>query len=97
MPKSTKECREGCEVYVDWKELEAENARLVSENHWIPVDERLPKNIADVWIILSNPLDDDIQVAAIGFYGENENGFGWEIYGDGLLTYVTHWKPIILS
>lgn len=35
MPKSTKECRAGCEVYADWKELEAANARLVSENHRI--------------------------------------------------------------
>lgn len=68
----------------------AELEELEKACRWIPVSEGMPKNIADVWILL------DRHVAGKGFYGELENGWGWEIYTDTLLTNVTHWKPIIL-
>ncbi len=62
---------------------------------WIPVSERLPENIRDVWIVLKAKATNSY-VADIGFYGEDENGYKWEIYGKGLLTEVTHWQPIVL-
>ncbi len=83
---------------IEFKDLEEENKRLKTElerHRWIPVSKRLPKNICDVWIVLKAEATDSY-VGGVGFYGKDENGFGWEIYGNGLLTKVTHWRSIIL-
>ncbi len=67
----------------------------LDKHRWIPVSERLPVNIATVWILLNAKATDSLS-PSMGFYGENENGWEWEILGVGILDEVTHWKPIIL-
>lgn len=73
------------------KQLQGE----IEANHWIPVSEGLPENIATVWVLLNAEAVGRLS-PNIGFYGEDEDGWGWEILGPGILTDVTHWKPITL-
>lgn len=88
-----------CQTHADVNEqLQDENEQLQAElekHRWIPVTERLPENIATVWILLYAKATEFL-CPNKGFYGEDENGWGWKILGDGLLTKVTYWKPIIL-
>ena len=58
---------------------------------WIPVSERLPKNVRTMQVLLKAEAVKKL-CQGLGFYGEGENGFGWEISSGGLLTEVTHWK-----
>ncbi len=67
--------------------LQAENKRLKEQNRWIPVSERLPKEIES----------DEILFIAQGLIeaGEFKNGLFWNNNGRDFEN-ITHWKPIIL-
>lgn len=67
------------------KELKAQ----LEQHRWIPVSERLPENVADVFILT------DEGAGGIGFYGEDENGYGWERLDYAINLNITHWKTII--
>ena len=66
------------------EELEAE----VERERWIPVSERLPKNVATVFILTGE------RAGGVGFYGENEKK--WERLDHAINLNITHWKPIYL-
>jgi len=91
--KEIKQLKEAIKYTKEWCNSKIE--QLKEDSRWIPVSERLPENIATVWILLYAKATESL-CPSMGFYGENENGWGWEILGGGLLTEVTHWKPITL-
>jgi len=70
--------------------LHAENRQLKEESRWIPVSERLPKNIATVFVLTGEGA------GGIGFYGKDEKGFRWERLDHAINLNITHWKPIVL-
>lgn len=65
------------------KELKAQ----LEQHRWIPVSERLPENVATIFILT------DEGAGGIGFY--DEKGYGWERLDHAINLNITHWKPII--
>ena len=58
---------------------------------WIPVSERLPESIADVFILTKEGS------GGIGMYGEMDEGdYRWERLDHAINLNITHWMPIIL-
>ena len=66
-------------------ELEAQ----LEQHRWIPISERLPENIATVFIFTGEGR------GGVGFYGEDETGYIWERLDHAINLNITHWKPII--
>ena len=67
-------------------ELEKE----LKQHRWIPVSERLPENVATVFILTGEGS------GGIGMYGEKDGGvYGWERLDHAINLNITHWKPII--
>ena len=67
------------------KELEAQ----LKQHRWIPISERLPENVATVFILTGEGA------GGVGFYGEDETGYIWERLDHAINLNITHWKPII--
>lgn len=67
--------------------IEEFEAKL-DQHRWIPVSERLPENVATVFILTGEGA------GGIGFYGEEENR--WERLDHAINLNITYWKPIIL-
>ncbi len=67
-------------------ELEAQ----LEQHRWIPVTERLPENVATVFIFTGEGR------GGVGFYGEDETGYIWERLDHAINLKITHWKPIYL-
>ena len=65
------------------KELEAS----LEQHRWIPVTERLPDNVATVFILTAEGA------GGVGFYGEGEKR--WERLDHAINLNITHWKPIL--
>ncbi len=85
-----------CDYHKEQAQRIAELESALEKHRWIPISERLPKNVATVWVLLNAKAVDSL-APALGFYGEmEENNWGWELFGQGILSEVTHWKPIIL-
>ena len=82
---------------VDYERLKEENDKLrerikeleasLEQHRWIPVTERLPENIATVFILTAEG------VGGLGFYGEDEKR--WERLDYAINLNITHWKPIL--
>ena len=63
----------------------------LDEYRWIPVSERLPESIADVFILTKEGS------GGIGMYGEMDEGaYRWERLDHAINLNITHWMPIIL-
>ncbi len=77
-----------------WQQIAQDRKEQIEKSPWHLVSEgELPKNIATVWVLLKAEATNTL-CPNMGFYGEDENGRGWEILGPGLLDEVTHWMPI---
>lgn len=66
-------------------ELEAQ----LEQHRWIPVTERLPENVATVFILTGEGA------GGIGFYGKDKTGYIWERLDHAINLNITHWKLII--
>ncbi|KKN47327.1 hypothetical protein LCGC14_0664330 [marine sediment metagenome] len=91
---STDDGCDKCMVDERDKIIEQLQAKL-DKLRWIPVSEGLPENIATVWVLLKAEAT-GILSPGMGFYGEDDEGMGWDILGPTILHEVTHWMPIIL-
>lgn len=76
--------KENDKLHEQIKKLEAQ----LEQHRWIPVTERLPENIADVFILTAEGS------GGVGTYGEDENGYRWERLDYSINLNITHWKPI---
>ncbi len=74
-----------CVLNLRIKELEAQ----LEQHRWIPISERLPENVATVFIFTGEGA------GGVGFYGEDETGYIWERLDHAINLNITHWKPII--
>lgn len=63
----------------------------LAKYRWILVKERVPDSVITVWILLYAEATHSLHPGQ-GFYGEDENGWGWTVLGDTLLTEVYAWK-----
>ncbi len=78
--------------------LQARHDQLKSKlaaYRYIPVGERKPNNVRNVWVILYAKATGSYS-GGIGFYGKDEKGFGWETWGPGILDEVVFWRDIVL-
>ena len=76
------------------KPLQAQLTRktkALEKYRWIPVSERLPDRVRTMRVLLKADAVKKL-CENHGFYGEDENGWGWVILGQGILDEVTHWQ-----
>ena len=79
-------CRQQDEIHNLRERIKDLEAELV-QHRWIPVTERLPENIATVFILTAEG------VGGLGFYSEGEKR--WERLDYAINLNITHWKPIL--